>query len=487
VFGEVGQLITMSIDGGVAKRVADSVQGWGVWGPDGRIYFEHLGNFGVASVPAEGGSARQLTLPDSSRYENGHSVSDILPNGKGLIIAISHGALENAEIAVVDLRTNKITVLTRGTDARYLDPGYLLVSRADHSVSALPFDPVRLKVTGDLLPLFDGVVLGATGWMELAVARNGTAIYERDVGAHGLVLVDRAGRLRLLAEVEGLSGSYGSPRVSPDGRTIVYERLSGATSGTADLWLYRLSDQTSTRLTSSGDNTYPSWDADGRRVLFRRNERGIRTGSGDGVIDTIQADGSGRPGPLFEQPGSNEEAIVSPDGRWVVFRSGDRGRNQNTDLLYFPRGNPSAILPFVNSRFNERSPALSPDGRWLAYTSDESGQDEIYVRPFPGPGGLTQISSSGGMEPVWARSGREIFYRSGTSIMTASLATSPTLRVLGRETLMPGGAYNYNGNHAQFDALPGDSTFVFVRTGGDAVQMVLVTNLRDELGRRTRP
>jgi Tol biopolymer transport system component len=251
--------------------------------------------------------------------------------------------------------------------------------------------------------------------------------------------------------------------------------------------LYRLSDQTSTRLTSSGDNTYPSWDADGRRVLFRRNERGIRTGSGDGVIDTIQADGSGRPGPLFEQPGSNEEAIVSPDGRWVVFRSGDRGRNQNTDLLYFPRGNPLAILPFVNSRFNERSPALSPDGRWLAYTSDESGQDEIYVRPFPGPGGLTQISSSGGMEPVWARSGREIFYRSGTSIMTASLATSPTLRVLGRETLMPGGAYNYNGNHAQFDALPGDSTFVFVRTGGDAVQMVLVTNLRDELGRRTRP
>ena len=487
VFAQTGRLLTMPIDGGITKQIADSVQGWGVWGADGRIYFERSGTLGVASVPAEGGTVTQLSVPDTSRGENGHAVSDVLPNGKGVIVAISRGAPQNADVAVLDLATRKLTTLVHGTDARYLAPGYLIVSRADRTVFAVPFDAEHLRVVGDPLPLFDGIVLGAGGWMELAIARNGTLVYARDVGAHGLVLVDRAGRERLLDNSPGMTGGYGSPRVSPDGQTVVYERLTGMAAGTADLWLYNVRDQTSTRLTSAGDNTYPSWSADGRRILFRSNSRGVRTGSGDGVIDTMRADGSGPPGPLFSQPGSSEEALQSRDGRWIVFRTGDRGRSQNTDILYLPTNDPAAVRPFVNSRFNERSPALSPDGHWLAYTSDNSGQDEVYVRPFPGPGGLVQVSASGGSEPVWARSGRELFYRSGSSVVAAELGFGPTLQVRDRRTLMPSGAYNFNGNHAQYDVLPGDSLFVFSRIGGDAVQMVLAANWLDDLRRRARP
>ena len=486
VFGETGRVVTMAIDGGVIKRIADSLQGWVAWGTDGRIYFQRTGTLGIASVPAEGGAVTQITVPDTSRGENGHTVADVLPGGKGIIITISRGARQNSDIAVVDLRSRKITPLMQGTDARYLEPGYLLFSRADHSVHALPFDADRMRATGDPIPLFDGVVLGAAGWMELAVARNGMLVYQRDVGPHGLMLVDRTGRERLLDDSPGLAGGYGSPRVSPDGEALVYERLAGTASGTADLWLYRLREQTSTRLTSIGDNTYPAWSADGRRILFRSNIRGIRTGTGDGTIDTISADGSGAPAPLFSRAGSSEEAVASRDGRWIVIRTGDRGRNQNSDILYFPANNPSAMRPFVSSRFNERSPALSPDGHWLAYNSDETGYDEVYVRPFPGPGALVQVSVSGGAEPVWARSGRELFYRSGTTVMAAKLALTPTLRVAGRQTLLSGAAYNFNGNHAQYDVLPGDSTLVFVRTGGDATQVVLVANWLDELRRRAR-
>jgi serine/threonine-protein kinase len=486
VFGQTGKLLTMPIDGGITKQIADSAQGWGVWGPDGRIYFERSGTLGIASVPAEGGTVTQLSVPDTSRGENGHTVSDVLPNGKGVIVVISRGAPQNADIAVLNLATRKLTTLVHGTDARYLSPGYLMVSRADRSVFAVPFDPEHLRVVGDPFPLFDGIVLGAGGWMELALARNGTLVYARDVGAHGLVLVDRAGRERLLENAPGMAGGYGSPRVSPDGQTIVYERLTGMAAGTADLWLYNVRDQTSTRLTSAGDNTYPSWSADGRSILFRSNSRGIRTGSGDGVIDTMRADGSGPPGPLFSRPGSSEEAVQSRDGRWVVFRSGDRGRSQNTDILYFSMADPAVVRPFVNSRFNERSPALSPDGRWLAYTADNSGQDEIYVRPFPGPGGLVQVSATGGTEPVWARSGRELFYRNGTDVMAAELEFGLTVEVRDRRILMRGGAYNFNGNHAQYDVLPGDSLFVFSRIGGDAVQMVLATTWLDELRRHGR-
>jgi Tol biopolymer transport system component len=484
VFAQEAGLLTTSIEGGITKRIADSVQGWGVWGTDGRIYFQHSASKGIASIPAEGGMVKRLTLPDSAHGESGHAIADVLPDGKGVVIVISHGSIQNADVGVVELATGRITTLIRGTDARYLVSGHLLVSRPDHSVVAVPFDARHLRLAGDPFPLLDGVVLEATGSMELAVADNGTLLYERDVGAHGLVLVDRSGHEQLLEGAGSMVGGYGSPRVSPDGGRIVYERLTGASAGTADLWLYGLRERTSTRLTFSGDNTYPSWSADGRHVLFRSNVRGVRTGTGDGTIDTVQTDGSGTPGPLFVRQGSNEEAIESRDRRWIVFRSGDRGRNQNTDLLYFPREAPSVVRAVVDTRFNERGPALSPDGRWLAYISDDSGQDEIYVRSFPGPGGRVQVSVGGGAEPVWSRSGLELFYRSGSSVISATVAREPAFRVRSRQLLMSGGAYSFNGNHAQYDVLPGDSTFVFVRTGGDAVQMILVTNWLDQLRRR---
>jgi serine/threonine-protein kinase len=486
-FGEGGRVMTMTIDGGVTRAIADSLQGWLAWGDDDRIYFQRSGNLGIAAVPAQGGAVTQITVPDTSRDENGHILGDVLPGGNGLIIAIFHGALQKSEIAAVDLKTRKVTTLLQGTDARYIAPGYLIFSRDDQSVYAVPFDARRLRLTGEAIPLFDKVVLGAAGWMELAASRNGMLVYRRDLGQHGLVVVDRNSRERLLDHIPGLVSGYGSPRVSPDGQAIVYERLTRTATGTADLWLYRLREQTSTRLTFAGDNTYASWSADGRSILFRRNIRDIRSGSADGVIDTIRADGSGQAGPLFTRAGSSEEPVASRDGRWIVVRVGDRGRNQNTDILYFPMGNPAAIQPFVNSAFNERGPALSPDGRWLAYTSDASGADEVYVRPFPGPGGLIQVSVAGGAEPVWSRSGQELFYRGDAKVVAVSLATTPTPRVVSRQTLFSDAPYFFNGNHAQYDVLPGDSLFVFVRAGGEAVQTVLVANWLQELTRRAHP
>jgi hypothetical protein len=69
---------------------------------------------------------------------------------------------------------------------------------------------------------------------------------------------------------------------------------------------------------------------------------------------------------------------------------------------------------------------FSPNGRWVAYTSNESGRWEVYVRPFPGPGGKVQISSEGGTEAVWSRSGRELFYRNGVRMMAVAVTQDPT-------------------------------------------------------------
>ena len=96
-------------------------------------------------------------------------------------------------------------------------------------------------------------------------------------------------------------------------------------------------------------------------------------------------------------------------------------------------GDPSAgsgqvrkAQPFLRTPFVESVPRFSPSGRWLAYVSDESGRPEIYVQPYPGPGGKWQISTEGGTEPVWNPNGRELFYRSGDKMMAVDIATQPS-------------------------------------------------------------
>ena len=81
---------------------------------------------------------------------------------------------------------------------------------------------------------------------------------------------------------------------------------------------------------------------------------------------------------------------------------------------------PGKPTPFLNSRFIENFPAFSPDGRWLAYLSNESQPPQIYVRPFPGPGGKWQISTEGGIQPTWSRTQPNCFTALNNRIMVVS-------------------------------------------------------------------
>ena len=71
---------------------------------------------------------------------------------------------------------------------------------------------------------------------------------------------------------------------------------------------------------------------------------------------------------------------------------------------------PGKPTVFLSTPFIEQEPMFSPDGRWIAYYSNESGRNEVYVRPFPEPGGKWQISTDGGVSPIWSRMRGEIFY-----------------------------------------------------------------------------
>ena len=308
-----------------------------------------------------------------------------------------------------------------------------------------------------------------------AVAQNGTLIYGVGSGESGIALVDRDGNERLLPTTEP---SVLYPRVSPDGRYLALE-VRG--SGGNNIWVYNFSDSTMSRLTFEGFDIYPEWTPDGRMVSFSRGA----VASADRNIYVKAADGSGVAEVFAELPLSQVEGIWSPDGRWLVLRQGDRGRGQNANLAALRIGANEPPDELLTTPFMERSPTISPDGRWLAYASTESGRDEVYIRPFPGPGGRRQVSSGGGSEPRWAHSGRELFYRSGSHIVAVEVRTDPSLALGSRRRLFSTGAYLTNLNHAAYDIMPDDETFVFIRSVGEAQQVVMVFNWFDELKQRT--
>ena len=197
------------------------------------------------------------------------------------------------------------------------------------------------------------------------------------------------------------TGDFNYPALSPEGT-----RLAVAISGTEsrDIWVKQLDRGPSLKLTFEGSNNdRPTWMPDGGSVTFNSNR------AGENDLWTKRADGSAQA--VLELDGERDvlEALWSPDGEWLIYRL-----NPNPDILALRPGQDTVPLPLVTTEFGEDQATLSPDGRWLAYASNETGREKIYVVPFPNAGDAKwPVSTSGGREPLWSHSGRELFYRNG--------------------------------------------------------------------------
>src|SRR5437762_4163811 len=133
---------------------------------------------------------------------------------------------------------------------------------------------------------------------------------------------------------------------------------------------------------------------------------------------------------------------------------------------------------------------FSPDGRWLAYASNETGRYEVYVQPFPGLGGKWQISTEGGREPVWARNGRELFYRNGGKMMVVDVTTQPSFTTTKRRMLFEGYYAADTKNETNYDVTPDGQRFVMVKPSEQertATQINMVLNWFEDLKRRVGP
>jgi len=400
------KLMKVSIDGGVPVTLCDDVEPWGAsWGPDNSIVISPGINVGLCRVSADGGKPGILTSPDKTREEVSHLLPKWLPDGKGVLFTIKREWFDlQPRVALLDLKTRKWRVLLDdAADARYVPTGHLVFLRQG-TLMAVPFDLKRLEVTGQPVPAISNVmqalntVTQNTAAGQFSVSDSGWLVYASGGiipdWQSSLVWVDQKGNAQ---PATSFKTPFWAPRISPDGQRIAYNTIGREWR----VWIYDLNRGSATRLTGEGKSDFAIWTPDGKRVIFkcwRAGEPNLCWQPADGSQPMEQLTTSD----YHQVPGS-----FSPDGGTLAFvelRS-DTGWDINLLDLKSRR-----VTPFLNSKANEYYPDFSPDGHWMAYMSDESGRPEVYIRPFPGPGGKWQVSTEGGWQPLWARNGKQLFY-----------------------------------------------------------------------------
>ena len=461
------QLKKVPVSGGAAVTIAEGVSRYS-WG-DGNVVVFARPSGGLQRVSAGGGPVQPVTTVETARNEATHSWPEVLPGGRAAVFTIQTDSVlvlaSTPELAAVRFDDGKIVRLgVHGTNPRYVDTGHLLFGQADGgSVAAVAFDPRRLKVTGPVVRVLEGVVVKAGGATEIAVSSNGTLAYV-EVSGSQLVVADRSGVARPIFSGRG---RYVSPRRSPAGDRIALGIRE--TGGPSDVWVYTPSSGTLTRLTSDGKSTSPSWMPDGRRIAWLFSDDRRRE------VRWQAWDGSGTPETLVGPEKDFRSVAFSP--RSPLFASSDRAGLWVTDAAQ-----PSRSRLVVKLPGGAYQPEISPDGKWLAYRSTESGTSEVYVTSVSS-GGRHQVSVTGGSEPAWSADGRSLFYRAGGRFIAASVVTEPGFAVLRRDTLFRD-IYLQGVERTNYDVTPDGNQFLLVRRGEDQQRAVLVFRWLDELRER---
>ena len=417
-----------------------------------------------------------------------------LPDARGALVIGCPGTgqctADRANLYVVDLDDLSWELaLEQVMRAWYAPTGHVVYVRSDGAVFAQPFDLGAQELTGSAIPLFDGVrVQGGPGsYADMRLAADGTLLYvEGEGGAVGgsvtPVWVGRDGTAREIDPRWRLTGVVpnSGPALSPDGTRLALSILNS--EGGADVWVKQLDTGPLSRLTFEGrSNRRATWSPDSRSLTFLSN----RAGNGD--VWTKRADGSDTAELVLDREAGLQEAMYSPDGTWLLFRE---GANQAADIYGVRLPMDSAVVPLEVTEFQERAFSLSPDGRWLAYVSNRTGSNEVFVRPFPDVGAsLQQVSANGGTEPVWAHSGRELFYVNGASELVAvQVSTDPGFALGQQEVLFSVAGYMRHSAYAMYDVTPDDQRFMMLRIGNEenaaASELILVTNWFEELRER---
>jgi hypothetical protein len=458
------------------------------WGPDGTIVFATTASAtGLQRVSAAGGEPMVLTKPDRERGDGDHLWPEFLPGGEAVLFTIDPltGGPDNAQVAVLDLKTGASKVLVRGgSHAHYVPTGHLVYGVAG-TLRAVPFDLERLEVIGTPALVLEGVWTTPSGAANIAVAANGSLVYvaglARPASRNTIASVDRQGRVSPLPGVP--PDTYRDVRVSPDGA-----RLALATR--TDVWTYEFARATLSRLTTDpADDRSPLWTPDGQRIVFTSGRAGYLE------LFWRPADGTGTDERLLSRAKDLVNLSAdgwSADGKHVLFTEVSPASPVNQCAIgQIPIERSSDVRILVKSDFCNQFSAISSNGRWMAYQSTVSGREQIYVERYPELGSRQQISTDGGVRPLWSRDGRELFFSGLDSRqMFVVPVQSGTTLVAGRPQVLFEAAMVefFPGGLRPYDLAP-DGRFIVIRpaeeeTGSStAPSLILVQNWTEELKR----
>ena len=480
-----GKLKRVDIAGGPAVIVCDAPLGrGGAWGSSGIILFAPHFNSPLFKVPASGGAPVAATQLDAKFTT--HRWPKFMPDGQHFVyLAANHSSPSGPNTALflgsLDGKTSRQLMASR-SNAIYAS-GYLLYVR-DSTLVARALDYKSGQFTGQETVLNDDVQVDASVWRgSFTASDEGTLVYQPGAATTAMTLSwrDRSGK-----EIGQLSvpDSYHQIELSPDDKKVVVSLGEPL----AALWTLDLERNTRTRLTFGNENdSNPVWSPDGSRIAFTRG--GGVASEGGLVLLSKASNGAGAEKQVLQLDPANglQQALYdwSPDGRYLMFRTGTTAIGTGFDLWVVPLFGEGKPFAYETAAGDQTLAQFSPDGRWVAYVSTETGRSEIFVAPFPPNGAKYQVSTEGGTMPRWRRDGKELFFGGlGSSRLIAAAVSGkgPNFEVNGIRPLFDTNNMSPNIASAQYDVTADGQRFLAITTGdAGTLPLTLVQNWTAEL------
>ncbi len=414
-----GKLKKITASGGPPQTICDASRGrGGSWSTNGTIIFcPSGGQASLMRVPASGGLPIALTKLDTARSETSHRWPYFLPDGEHFLYlarTVVGTVVEEDAVMLGSLDTTFLprAVANSGLSASFAN-GHLMFIH-EQTLMAQPFDLDLLETAGEAVPVAEEVHIEAlNGKASFSASQNGVLVYMvgKSDQQQTLRWYDRTGKQ--LSTIDH-NGSLFDLNLSPDGENIAAS-ISSARDGNMDTWLYQVDRAVWKRFTfGSGIDRYPVWSPDGGKIVYsgRMNRGGLllRSSTGEGSEEL-----------LLQSNLDHRPSDWSPDGKFIAYQVAFSTAGAEWDIWILPLEGDRKPYLFLQTAFRDLRPQFSPDGRYIAYESDESGQAEIYIRPFPGPGGKWQVSTNGGTRPRWRDDGKELFYLWQDRMMAAEI------------------------------------------------------------------